>query len=513
MSQDNSADNKRIAKNTLLLYGRMFLSMAISLFTSREILRILGVEDFGVYNVVGGVIAMFSFINASMSGATSRFLTYELGKDSGDGTLKKTFASALLVHCMIALAIVILAETVGLWLLLNKLVIPEGSRFAAMVVYQLSIVSAAIGITQVPYNATLIAHERLDLFAYIDMGNLLLKLVILYILLVLPFNKLIVYAVLVFVVSFGTAIFYRWTAYRLFPEVRAKLTYEPAIVKPMLSYSGWDLYGNMSVTARTTGIQLVLNMFFGPVLNAAAGVASQVQTAVMAFANNITTALKPQIIKSYAAQDYGRTFSLICNGSNLIFALLLFLSLPLIANIDFVLGLWLHAVPDWTTQLTVCTLIFNIFAGMSIVAVTGCHACGHIKRPSLINGSMYLMVVPLTYVCFRWFDGTPVLPYVFNFCTIAIGCLSNAYTCSIHIPSFSFMAYFRRVFAKCMFVAAVCCGIVYIVKLISPFDSWVLFFELSVLSCLATGTLGWCFLCSPSIRKSIVSFVKRKIVH
>ena len=297
MSQDNSADNKRIAKNTLLLYGRMFLSMAISLFTSREILRILGVEDFGVYNVVGGVIAMFSFINASMSGATSRFLTYELGKDSGDGTLKKTFASALLVHCMIALAIVILAETVGLWLLLNKLVIPEGSRFAAMVVYQLSIVSAAIGITQVPYNATLIAHERLDLFAYIDMGNLLLKLVILYILLVLPFNKLIVYAVLVFVVSFGTAIFYRWTAYRLFPEVRAKLTYEPAIVKPMLSYSGWDLYGNMSVTARTTGIQLVLNMFFGPVLNAAAGVASQVQTAVMAFANNITTALKPQIIK------------------------------------------------------------------------------------------------------------------------------------------------------------------------------------------------------------------------
>ena len=316
MSQ--SANNQRIAKNTAYLYIRMFISMSVSLYTSRVILQTLGVEDYGIYNVVGGVVAMFGFINATMSSATSRFLTFELGKGTTD-RLKETFNSSFWVHVIIAVIIFLLSESVGLWFLISKMTLPEGREIAAHIVYQLSILSTIISITQVPYNATLIAHEKMDIYAYVEMVNVFLRLLILYILVIVDFDKLILYGILTMAISTGIALFYRFYCVRHYPECRIRFGAKKEIVKPMLSFSGWDFYGNMTVTARTQGVSMLLNVFFGPVMNAAAGISASVQNAVMAFAGNVNTAVRPQIIKYYAVGEYKKMESLINNACKLNF--------------------------------------------------------------------------------------------------------------------------------------------------------------------------------------------------
>lgn len=505
-----SANNKRIAKNTVFLYLRMFISMLVSLYTSRVILQTLGVEDYGVYNIVGGVVAMFSFLNSTMSGATSRFLTFEMGK--GDQQkVNDTFNASFWVHVVIAAVIFLLSETIGLWFLNCKMVIPAGREFAANVVFQLSILSTMMSITQVPYNATLLAHERMNVYAYVEMTNVFLKLAILYVLVVFDFDKLILFGILTFVVSTGIRWFYRFYGLRHYPECHVKFKWQAEIIKPMLSFSGWDLYGNISVMSQTTGVQMLLNIFFGTCVNAAAAVAGSVRTTVMTFAGNIISAIRPQIIKSYSAGDYKRVCGLINNGSNVIFFLLLFVSLPLIVNLDFILGLWLHEVPEWTPQFVVCMLIFNLFSSMVYLTGIGCHATGNIKRLSLINGTIYLLVVPLTYIAFRWMNATPIVPYVLNFCATAIGCILNAYTLHLYLPQFSTKIYLRNVFLRCLMVAAVAWEMVYLVSLGFKEEGWIRMLSLSAISCIVAGVLGWYFLCSSSIRVMIIGFVRKKL--
>ena len=292
---NTSANNKRIAKNTAFLYLRMFISMAVSLYTSRIVLQTLGVEDFGVYNVVGGVVAMFSFINATMSTATSRFLTFEIGKGNQQ-RLNDTFNASFWVHVIIAIIVVVLCETIGIWFITNKMVIPEGREFATQVVFQLSIIAAVISITQVPYNATIIAHEKMNIYAYIELVNVFLKLGIVYFLMISSFDKLILYAVMTLLVNACVMMFYRYYGKRKFKECKISRKLQWDIIKPMLNFSCWDLYGNLSVTARTQGVAMLLNVFFGPIMNAAEAISTQVQTAVIAFASNVNTAVRPQIV-------------------------------------------------------------------------------------------------------------------------------------------------------------------------------------------------------------------------
>lgn len=315
-------ENKRIAKNAIMLYLRMFLTMIVGLYTSRIVLTTLGVEDYGVYGVVGGIVSMLSFLNASMSGATSRFLTFELGR--GDRQrLSDTFSTALIFHVLIAIIVFIIAETVGLWFFYNKLVIPENRIDAAFWVYQLSILSSMFTITQVPYNSCIIAHEKMDVYAYVEMLNVTLKLGIVYLLMVGNFDKLILYAVLVFLVSFIIMFIYRIYCLYMFEECKFHFIVKKAYMSPFLTFSGWDLYGNLSYTVRIQGANFVLNMFYGVVLNAANGIASTVQGILMGFSSNIIMAFKPAIIKKYAVGCFDEMNTLMCFATKMALGMLM----------------------------------------------------------------------------------------------------------------------------------------------------------------------------------------------
>lgn len=499
---DNSVNNKRIARNTLFLYLRMFISMSVSLYTSRVILQTLGVEDYGVYNIVGGVVAMFSFINSTMSSATSRFLTFEIGRGNQE-KLNNTFNASFWVHVIIALFILFLCETVGLWFLHYKMVIPEGRELAANVVFQLSVISTLVSITQVPYNATLIAHEKMDIYAYVEMVNVFLRLGILYILVVISFDKLILYGLLTLAVSTGVAFFYRIYGASNFEECHIRCKWQWDIIKPMLTFSGWDFYGNMSVTARTQGVAMLLNVFFGPVMNAAAGIASSVQGAVMAFANNVTTAVRPQIIKYYATGDYKAMESLINNACRLNFLILSLLTIPLCTEIKYILTLWLGKYPDQSPIFCTLTLLFNLFANMSFLVVTGVHAYGRIVRPSLINGTLYLCVVPISYVAFL-LGGDAWTSYLFNVLAVTIGMLSNVYTLHKYIPDYSITNFLISVFFRCIFLLAFGFLISYLPSLIMQ-PSFYRLISTTLFTLICVGILGWFMMLSAGQRSAITN--------
>lgn len=427
--------NKLIIRNTLLLYFRQFIVLFVALFTSRVVLKTLGIEDYGIYGVVGGIVSLFGFINASLSSATSRFITYEIGKGN-DTLLRDTFSSAVLCHFCIALVVIVLSETIGLWFLQHKMVIPDGRFGAALWVFHLSIISAAIGITQVPYSASIISHERIDIYAYLEIVSVFLKLLIVYLLTIGTIDKLILYSVLNFLLTIGVAMYYRIYCLRRFQECHFSHVINRPLLKRMLSFSGWDLFGNLSVSARTQGVAILINMFFGVAANAASSIASQVQGAVMTFSSNILISVKPQIIKSFAADDYIRTKSLLINSTLVILYLMCLITLPLVAEIDFVLDLWLVEVPPYCSVFCSLVLVFNLFSALAMLYLTISHAAEKNKLPSLINGTMYIMAVPITYAVFRlssivWF------PYFYNVLTMLIGLVIVAKLACKYLPVLS----------------------------------------------------------------------------
>lgn len=460
MAQDHSENNKRIAKNTLFLYLRMLLSMVISLFTSRVFLQALGVENYGIQNVVGGFLGMASFLFASMSSATSRFITYELGKGYSQ-KLKDTFSTAVLIHAGLALAIVVLAETVGLWFLTNKLVIPENRMFAAHVVYQLSLVGMVLGIMQSPYGAVMISHEHMKIYAYVEILNVSLKLLILYLVIAIPGDKLIICSILLFIQSFIIWLVYRIYCIRHFKEARFHYVWDKNVMKPMFEFSGWDLFGNFSVMMRTQGVSVLLNLFFGPIINAASGIAATVQGAVMNFSTNIITAYRPQLIKQYAKGEYDYLFSLSRDAIKVSSMLLMLLTVPLMINLDFVIGLWLGQVPEYVVPICQVTLVYNFLATISIILAAIIHATGKMKRISLINGSIYIMVIPITYLAYKSGSHDPILPFILNVVGISIGVLSNAYSIKLYIPSFKLRYFIFKEYLLTMVLFGGVLGITY----------------------------------------------------
>ncbi|QVJ80394.1 Na+-driven multidrug efflux pump [Prevotella sp. khp1] len=506
---ENYNNNRRIAKNTIFLYIRMGLSMAVSLYTSRIVLQTLGVEDYGIYGVVGGVVSMFSFLNASMSGATSRFLTYELGK--GDNIrLHKTFCMAFYEHLIIAGVIFLICETFGLWFLNSKLIIPPDRLLAANWVFQLSILSMIIGVTQVPYNASIISHERMDIYAYVEMINVCFRLLIVYLLQIFLFDKLILYSILVFIVSLGVAMYYRIYCLHHFSESKLLFIWDYPLLKRMFSFSGWDLYGNLSVTARTQGVNMLLNMFFGPVVNAAASISMSVQSSVMGFATNVLTAVKPQIIKYYAQESYNEMIHLIRNAVRLNFLLLMFITIPLMIELPFVLHLWLGEVPDFTYEFCSLTLLFNFFANMSHVIITGIHATGKIKRASLINGTLYLLVIPISYFVFR-LGGVPWIPYFINVVAVFCGMLSNAITLHLYVRQFSVVTFLMKDLIPCISVFV----ITYIICMVIHHanSNQIIRFLVTILSSsLLLLVLGYYFLLPKSLSKRVIYRIKNRFI-
>lgn len=404
------ANNRRIAKNTLLLYVRMLFTMAISLYTSRVVLHVLGVTDYGVYNVVGGVITLLGFLTNSMSGASSRYITFSLGK--GDmGEMRRTFGNILSIHFLLAGVVLLLGETIGLWFVLEKLRIPADRMDAALWVYQFSVLTAMLGVVSVPYNAAIIAHERMGAFAYIGIVDALLKLVIVYLLWVMPYDKLVIYALLLFGVQVFDRIVYGWYCVRHFEETRARFLFDKRLFKEMFAYAAWTMNGNLAVVGYTQGINILLNLFYGPVVNAARGIATQVQTVAQSFCSNFQTALNPQLTKSYARGDLLRMHQLLTQSSKFSFFILWLIALPLMLEAPLVLRWWLGIVPEHTENFLRLVLCSSMLATLSNPLLVSVHATGNLKRFQLIEGTMLLSIVPIAYLLLKLFGIRP--EYVF----------------------------------------------------------------------------------------------------
>lgn len=422
---DTSANNKRIAKNTLLLYVRMLFMMAISLFTSRVILGTLGVEDYGIQNVVGGIVAMFGFLNGSMSSATQRYITFALGKGDKD-RLQTVFCTALQIHALIAVIIVLLGETVGLWFLYNKMQLPADRMNAAFWVLQCSIVSTVVMIVSVPYNACIIAHEKMSAFAYISVLEAVLKLVIVYLLLVFPFDKLIVLAVLTLIVQLFIRFCYSIYCHRHFEETKYRHVWDKTLFKEMNGFAVWSLWGNLSVVLYTQGLNMILNVFFGPVVNAARAIAVQVQGAVQQFVGNFQMALNPQITKNYASGNLEQMHSLMFRSARFSFLLLFFLSLPVLLETKFILTLWLKTVPDNAvifTQIMICISLIYTTANPCVIAN---QATGKVKVYQMVVGGILLTILPISYIVLKL--GAPAYSvFIVHFCVESVAQFTRMY--------------------------------------------------------------------------------------
>lgn len=418
---DNQANKKRIAKNTLLLYVRMLFLMVISLYTSRVILNALGVNDFGIYNVVGGVVAMFSILSSSLSAAISRFITFELGKKDDEG-LRKVFSASVTIQLALSAIIVVLIEAVGVWFLNEKMSIPANRLYAANWVMQFSVITFVINLISVPYNATIIAHERMSAFAYISIFEGVGKLAVAFLIMLAPFDRLIFYSILMCLIAVAVRLVYGTYCKRHFAECTYHFRWDKELLKKMFGFAGWNFIGASSAVLRDQGGNIILNLFFGPAVNAARGIANQVNNAITGFATNFMTALNPQITKSYASGDREYMMSLIYQGARLSFYMLLFLSLPVLVNTHYILVVWLKLVPEHTVVFVQLILIFALSECISNPLVTAMLATGNIRNYQIVVGGLQILNLPLSYICLK-LGGRPesvlVIAIIISQCCLA----------------------------------------------------------------------------------------------
>lgn len=397
---ETSRSSKRISKNTMLLYVRMLLLMAVTLYTSRVVLNALGVDDFGIYNVVGGVVTMFSILSASLSTAISRFITYELGKGNIE-KLKNIFSTAVTIQIILATIIILIAETIGLWFLNIKMNIPIERIEAANWTFQFSIITFVINLISVPYNAAIIAHEKMSAFAYISILEAILKLSIAFLIVVSPIDKLIFYACLICSISLIIRFIYGYYCKLHFKECIYSFYWNKSLLKQMFGFAGWNFIGSSSALLRDQGGNILINLFFGPAVNAARGIAFQVNTATQNFVTSFMMAINPQITKSYAAGNYDYMMQLIFKGGRFSFYLLLILTLPIFLNTNYILKLWLGIVPEHTVEFIRLILIFTLSESISQPLITAQHATGRIRNYQIIVGGLQMMNLPIAYLTLK----------------------------------------------------------------------------------------------------------------
>jgi len=458
---DTTENSSRIAKNTIMLYLRMILLLAISLYTSRVILEELGVVDYGVYNVVSGFIVLLSFINSGISSSTSRYITFALGKNDSQ-FLKNVFSMCLESHILISLLILIIGETLGLWMVTDILDIPDEKRFAAFWVYQCAIISTLLNVWSVPYNACIIAHEKMSAFAYISIFEAFAKLFIVFLLSLFNDNRLIVYAVFMLSVQFIITVTYVIYNLRHFEESKPHFYFEKALFKETMSFAGWNLWGGLSVAMFTQGVNILLNIFFGPVVNTARGLAVTVQTTVQKFATNFQTAINPQIIKTYASGEMSQMYGLICRSSKFSFFLLFCLILPIILETPFILKLWLKEVPEYTGIFVRIMLCICIVDGMANPFMTAMVATGDVKKYQIIVGGTNLSIIPLGYLVLK-LGGAPASIFL-----VQLGIFVIAFFLRLRLVSsaidFSVRSYYMLTIMPCLRVLILALGAAVMLK-------------------------------------------------
>lgn len=499
-------NNKRIAKNTLFLYFRMLLTMVVSLYTSRVVLQTLGVENFGIYNVVGSTIGIISFLTASMSTATQRFISFNLDLNN-DEKLRKIFSSSLILHALLAILIVCIMETLGLWFFYNKLQIPENRIDAAFWVYQFSIFTSVISIIFVPYNALIVAHEKMKAFAYISFFEAFAKLIVVYLLIVSPFDKLIVYSIMLTCIQLLIGLLYTVFCRRHFTEAKFTFKQDKTIFKEIKSFIGWIIFGQFGCMCAIHGQNILLNMFFGPAVNAARGITNQVNFIINSFATNFQMAINPQITKSYATGNLERHHKLIYTSTKFSCLLTIFLSLPLLMETDFILQVWLKNVPNYTVTFLRITLIIAIFDSTANAVAISAQATGRIKYYQITCGFLLFMTLPTSYVLLRCgFEAKSVL-FVHLF-----------FTMLTQVARVSFLRYFIQFnILKMIKIVYIPCSLILLLSMILPTiimneysQSFLRFIANTSLSFVVCATFIFLFGMNVDERKFLYSFIKKR---
>ena len=507
MSQKDLANNKRIAKNTLFLYFRTLLIMLITLYTSRVILNVLGVEDYGIYNVVGGVVAMFSVISGALSSAISRFITFELGKGDKE-RLNRIFSSSVNIQFLIALIVLALGEIVGLWFLNYKMNIPAERLEAANWVLQCSLLAFCINLISVPYNACIIAHERMKAFAYVSILEALLKLCVCFLLTISPIDKLISFSTLLVGVSICIRSTYTIYCHRQFEESHYHFVFDKAILKEMTGFAGWNFFTNSAYIFNTQGVNILINLFFGVTVNAARGIATQVDRAVMLLVGSFTTALNPQITKNYAAGNINAMFTLVCQGAKFSFFLLFIFAHPVLVETEYILTVWLKIVPPHAVNFVRLAIIASMVHIIGKTGYTAVMATGHIRRYVIWITTVGCLVFPLTWAAFKLGAPSESTYVVFIIVYTAVE-ITRLWIMKeqLHFPVWRFV---KEVVVKIVLVSIIAAAMPLV--FINCIDSSLLRTVCSVPMCLiCTVTSIYFFGLKTSERKQIVGFVRNKL--
>ncbi len=497
----------RIARNTLFLYGRMLLGMFVSLYTSRLVLNALGVEDFGIYGVVGGLVSMMSLFSSSLSASISRFMTYELGR--GDfSKLKMVFATSVLIQIAICCVVLLIGESVGLWFMNVKMVIPSERIVAANWIYQASIVTFIVGLIGCPFNAVIVAHEKMDVYAYLGIADVFVRLAIAIFIAYSPlvFDRLIVYSVLLMFVSVGIQCCYWFYCFVHFQETRTSLRFDRQCWKEMAGFAGWNTIGCAAGVLKDQGVNVLLNLFFGPVVNTARAISTQVSGAIGVFSGNFMTALNPQIIKGYASGDIGYAFYLVSQGARFGFYIMMVLVIPIYIVTPFILDLWLGKYPDNTIVFLRLTLISCLIDVLSSTLITLQVATGRIRNYQIVVGGLLLLNFPLSYIVLK--SGfSPFSVYVVAV-MVGVCCLVARLMFLRSMVGFSVVTYFRKVLVNVFVTVIVASMPVALASIVWTPDTFFKLSLIAVVSCVSS-VLSILFVgCNKSERRFIFDKIR-----
>ena len=506
----NLGNSKLIAKNTFLLYIRTFIVLLVSIFTSRVVLNVLGETDYGIYNIVGGFVAMFGLLSSTLTAASQRFISFELGKTNSSSDLQKTFSVTVLIHIALAIIIFILLESFGLWFVNYKMNIDSDRLFAANIVFQCSVLTFCINIISIPYNAEIIAHERMDVFAYISIIEVVFKLCVAYLLVIFLGDKLIIYAIMMLGIALILRLIYGIFCKRNYSECKFVYVKEKDRYKEILSFCSWNIIGSSSVILNSQGINLLINLFFGVLLNAARGLAEQINSALNSFVANFMTALNPQITKCFAAKEYGRLNELIIFGGKLAFCLLWLISFPVITQINVLLSIWLIEVPEHTASFVILALVYTLCQSLSQTLYTAMLASGNIKKYQITVGSISLCAFPITYFFYKC--GLPVEFGYVSTIIISIACLiARLVILPSVVPMFCSSRYIKSVIfrALCISISTIVVYYIpfqYIATYINPLGAFFMALSIAFVCIIIFGF-------TIQERKQILSYMIRRISH
>lgn len=450
---DNSSSNKRIAKNTVFLYLRMIVVLLVSLYTTRVVLNVLGVVDYGIYNVVAGFVTMFAFLNTSMINTTQRYYNYERGAGNEDG-LCNVYNTSLRIQVILAVVTLALLETIGIWYINNKMVIPEDRIVAANWIFQFSVFSLVLLILQIPYSSAVIAHEKMDYYAVVSISDAFLKLGIA---LALPFvasDKLIIYGLLVFLISVFNILCYGVYARIKFAEIRIVKGINKSYFTEMLGFSGWNVLESISYILQGQGLNMLMNAFWGPVVNAARGIAYQIQGAVNGFSANIATAFRPQLVESYAEADYKRTEHLMFSMTKYGYLMLFIISLPICIEIEQILSIWLKGtIPDYTIPFTILVLVNMLINSFNMPLTQTILATGQVRRYQVVRSIINASPLLIAWLFIRMGYGPTVVFVV----TIAVSVVNQIVSMALlhRVFRYSYKLYIKTVFIPCLLFSCV----------------------------------------------------------